>query len=49
MRDRYAITVAASAGDAKSMLEDASEIWVPGVVGHFAENHRSTGSALRAR
>jgi hypothetical protein len=47
--DRYEITDAAWAGDAKSMPEGAYEIWARGVVGHSAENLRNTGSAPRAR
>jgi hypothetical protein len=43
------ISVAAWADGAKSMLGDAYGIWVPGVVGHFAENLHNTGSALHAR
>ena len=47
--DRYEVTVAAWAGDAKSRLEGAYEIWARGVVVHSAENLRNTGSVLRAR
>jgi hypothetical protein len=46
---RYELTVAASADDAKSVLEGAYGIWAPEVVGHSAENLRNTGSALRAK
>jgi hypothetical protein len=42
------VTVGASVDDAKSTLEDAYGIAAPKVVGHYAENLRNTGSALRA-
>ena len=45
---RYKVMVAALADGAKSMLEDAYGIWVPGVVEHSAANLRNTDSALRA-
>jgi hypothetical protein len=45
----YDVIVAALADDKKSMREDAYGIAAPKVVGHFAENLRNTGSALRAR
>jgi hypothetical protein len=47
--DCYDVTVAASADDAKSMLEDAYGIWAPEVVAHSAENLRNTGSVLHAK
>ena len=47
--ERYDVTVAALADDARSRLEDAYEIAAPEVVGHSAENLRNMGSVLRAK
>ena len=49
LMERYDVTVAALAGDAKSMLVGASGIAAPEVVGHSAENLRNMGSVLRAK